>query len=84
VERRIDGNHRATRSIGAGYGEAFAANFLAKQVTPQIYDAILFVEKTTAAEVAKYAKQVIEKDKAARTRLYERLGLPKDKSVNPR
>jgi hypothetical protein len=27
---------------------------------------------------------VIEKDKAARARLYERLGLPKDKSVNPR
>ena len=40
---------RATRSIGAGYGERFAANFLDKQVTPQIYDAILFVEKTTAA-----------------------------------
>ena len=43
------GEPRATRSIGAGYGERFAANFLAKQVTPQIYDAILFVEKTTAA-----------------------------------
>jgi erythromycin esterase len=43
------GEPRATRSIGAGYGEAFAANFLAKSVTPQIYDAILFVEKTTAA-----------------------------------
>jgi erythromycin esterase len=43
------GEPRATRSIGAGYGEAFAANFLARQVTPQIYDAILFVEKTTAA-----------------------------------
>jgi erythromycin esterase-like protein len=40
---------RATKSIGAGYGEQFAANFLAKQVTPKIYDALLFVEKTTAA-----------------------------------
>jgi hypothetical protein len=40
---------RATRSIGAGYGEQFAANFLAKQVSPKIYDALLFVEKTTAA-----------------------------------
>jgi erythromycin esterase len=40
---------RATRSIGSGYGEQFAANFLAKQVTPKIYDAILFVEKTTSA-----------------------------------
>ena len=40
---------RATKSIGAGYGEQFAANFLVKQVTPKIYDALLFVEKTTAA-----------------------------------
>ena len=40
---------RATKSIGAGYGEQFAANFLAKQVTPKIYDVLLFVEKTTAA-----------------------------------
>jgi erythromycin esterase len=40
---------RTTRGIGAGYDEQFAANFLHKQVTPKIYDAILFVEKTTAA-----------------------------------
>jgi erythromycin esterase-like protein len=40
---------RATKSIGAGYGEELAANFLLKQVTPGIYDALLFVEKTTAA-----------------------------------
>jgi erythromycin esterase len=40
---------RATRIIGAGYGEKFAAGFLDRQVAPQIYDAILFVEKTTAA-----------------------------------
>lgn len=38
-----------TRSIGAGFGEQFEANFLAKQVTPQLFDALLFVEKTTAA-----------------------------------
>jgi erythromycin esterase-like protein len=43
------GEPRATRSIGAGYGEQFAANFLAQQVAPKNYDAILFVEKTTAA-----------------------------------
>jgi erythromycin esterase len=43
---------RATKSIGAGYGERFAANFLAKQVTTKIYDALLFVEKTTAARPA--------------------------------
>lgn len=41
---------RATKSIGAGYGEQFAANFLLKQVTPKIYDVLLFVEKTTAAK----------------------------------
>jgi erythromycin esterase len=40
---------RATRSIGAGYGEQLAASFFNKQVTPEIYDALLFVEKTTAA-----------------------------------
>jgi TonB family protein len=40
---------RATKSIGAGYGEEFVAKFLAKQVTPKIYDALLFVERTTAA-----------------------------------
>ena len=38
-----------TRSIGAGYpdGEPFA--LMAEQVAPENYDAILFVEKTTAA-----------------------------------
>jgi erythromycin esterase len=40
---------RATRSIGAGYGEQMAAQFLAKQVVSDLYDGLLFVEKTTAA-----------------------------------
>ncbi|MCU1263756.1 MAG: hypothetical protein JWM21_74 [Acidobacteria bacterium] len=44
---------RGTRSIGAGYGDEFAANFLVKQNTPKIYDALLFVEKTTAARALK-------------------------------
>ena len=43
------GEPRATRSIGAGYGEEFAANFLDMQIAPKTYDAILFVEKTNAA-----------------------------------
>ena len=43
------GEPRATKSIGAGYGDQFATNFLTKQVTPKIYDGLLFVEKTTAA-----------------------------------
>ena len=47
-------------------------------------DGVIVVPRAKAEEVAKYAKEVIEKDKAARTKLYEKLGLPKDKSVNPR
>lgn len=43
------GEPRATKSIGAGYGEQFAANFLDKQVASKNYDALLFVETTTAA-----------------------------------
>ena len=43
------GEPRATRNIGAGYGEQFADNFLNKQVAQKNYDALLFVEKTTAA-----------------------------------
>jgi erythromycin esterase-like protein len=40
---------RATKSIGAVYGEQFADKFLAKQVISMVYDALFFVEKTTAA-----------------------------------
>lgn len=47
-------------------------------------DGVIIVPRALAEEVAKYAKEMIEKDKAARTKLYEKLGLPKDKSVNPR
>lgn len=43
------GEPKQTRSIGAVYNERMAANYLAKQVTPQIYDALLFVGKTFAA-----------------------------------
>jgi 4-hydroxy-4-methyl-2-oxoglutarate aldolase len=45
-------------------------------------DGVIVVPRARAEEVARYEKEVIEKDKAARTRLYEKLGLPKDKSVN--
>ncbi|MGH9766991.1 MAG: RraA family protein [Blastocatellia bacterium] len=47
-------------------------------------DGVIVVPRAYAEDVARYAKQVIDKDKAARTKLYEKLGLPKDKSVNPR
>ncbi len=46
-------------------------------------DGVIVVPRAHAEEVARHAKQVIDKDKAARTKLYEKLGLPKDKSVNP-
>lgn len=39
----------ATRNIGAGYADQFAASFLAPQKVPRLYDALFFVEKTTSA-----------------------------------
>ncbi|HEY7543541.1 MAG TPA: erythromycin esterase family protein, partial [Blastocatellia bacterium] len=43
------GEPRQTRSIGAGFSEQAAANFVASQITPQLYDALLFIEKTSSA-----------------------------------
>lgn len=40
---------RGTRSIGALYNPQFAANVFAQQITPDLYDALLFVEETTRA-----------------------------------
>jgi erythromycin esterase-like protein len=40
---------RDTKSIGAVYSEEFAEKFFAKQIIPKVYDALFFVEKTTAA-----------------------------------
>ena len=34
-----------------------------------------------AADVARYAKRILDGDKEGRRKLYEKLGLPKDKSV---
>jgi erythromycin esterase len=39
----------ATRNIGAGYAEQYAASFLAPQTVPRFYDALFFVEKTSSA-----------------------------------
>jgi 4-hydroxy-4-methyl-2-oxoglutarate aldolase len=39
------------------------------------------VPRTVAAEVARYAKRILDGDKEGRRKLYEKLGLPKDKSV---
>jgi TonB family protein len=44
---------RDTKSIGAVYSEEFANKFFAKQVIANVYDALLFIEKTTAARPLK-------------------------------
>ncbi|MBN1804374.1 MAG: RraA family protein [Sedimentisphaerales bacterium] len=44
-------------------------------------DGVIVVPRFIAKEVAEYAHEVIEADKAGRKRLYEQLGLPQDDSV---
>jgi regulator of RNase E activity RraA len=44
-------------------------------------DGVLAVPRGVAADVARYAKRILEGDKDGRRKLYEKLGLPKDKSV---
>jgi regulator of RNase E activity RraA len=44
-------------------------------------DGVLVVPRAVAADVARYAKRILEDDKDGRLKLYEKLGLPKDKSV---
>jgi len=44
-------------------------------------DGVIVVPRAHAEEVARYGRQVLDGDKAGRRRLYERLGLPPDKSV---
>jgi len=44
-------------------------------------DGVIVVPRRHAEEVARYAREVLEGDKASRRRLYEKLGLPPDESV---
>lgn len=44
-------------------------------------DGVLVVPRAVAADAARYARRILEGDKAGRRKLYEKLGLPKDKSV---
>jgi regulator of RNase E activity RraA len=44
-------------------------------------DGVLVVPRTVAADVGRYARRILEGDKEGRRKLYEKLGLPKDKSV---
>jgi regulator of RNase E activity RraA len=44
-------------------------------------DGVLVVPRAVAADVARYAKRILEGDKEGRRKLYEKLGLPKDPSI---
>jgi 4-hydroxy-4-methyl-2-oxoglutarate aldolase len=44
-------------------------------------DGVLVVPRAVATDVARYARRILEGDKDGRRRLYQRLGLSKDKSV---
>lgn len=44
-------------------------------------DGVLVVPRRRAEEVARYAKRILDGDKAGRRSLYEKLGLPQDQSV---
>ena len=44
-------------------------------------DGVLVVPRAVAADVARYAKKILEGDKKGRRGLYEQLGIPKDKSI---
>jgi regulator of RNase E activity RraA len=44
-------------------------------------DGVLVVPRAMAADAARYAKRILDGDKEGRRKLYEKLGLPKDKSV---
>jgi len=44
-------------------------------------DGVLVVPRAVAADAARYAKRILDGDKEGRRQLYEKLGLPKDKSV---
>jgi len=46
-------------------------------------DGVVVVPREHAEEVARYAREILNQDKQARRRLYEKLGLPLDKSVLP-
>jgi regulator of RNase E activity RraA len=44
-------------------------------------DGVLVVPRAVAADVARYARRILDGDKDGRRKLYQKLGLPKDKSV---
>jgi 4-hydroxy-4-methyl-2-oxoglutarate aldolase len=44
-------------------------------------DGVVVVPRAVAGDVARYAQRILKEDKAGRRDLYEKLGLPKDQSV---
>jgi regulator of RNase E activity RraA len=44
-------------------------------------DGVVVVPRAQAEEVARYARTILDGDKAGRRKLYEKLGLPPDESV---
>ena len=46
-------------------------------------DGVIVVPREHAEEVAKAAKQILEADKAGRRKLYQQLGMPSDRTVEP-
>ncbi len=44
-------------------------------------DGVIVVPRKVAADVAKYAQEILKKDKAGRKRLYQEIGLPLDQTV---
>jgi 4-hydroxy-4-methyl-2-oxoglutarate aldolase len=44
-------------------------------------DGVVVVPRQQAEEVARYAREILEGDKAARRKLYEKVGLPSDDSI---
>lgn len=44
-------------------------------------DGVVVVPRRSAAEVARYAREILEGDKAGRRKLYDKLGMPEDDSV---
>ena len=44
-------------------------------------DGVVVVPRANAEQVAKFAREILDKDKGARKNLYEKVGLPSDKTV---
>lgn len=45
-------------------------------------DGVVVVPRAVAEEVVQYARKILDKDKAGRTELYKKVGLPADQTVN--